>query len=56
MTYTERLKHKTRMFEIAKDSINQLIFSPKAIEMIGNYIDKKMYEYLSRLIETNQTK
>lgn len=53
MTYTERLKHKTRLFEIGKDCIAQLISSPKETEKISRYIDKKMYEYLSRLIDSN---
>ena len=54
MTYTERLRHKTRMFEIGKDCISQLISSPKEIEKINKYVDKKMYEYLSRLMESNR--
>lgn len=55
MTYTERLKHKTRMFEIGKDCISQLISSPQEIEKVSNYIDKKMYQYLSRLFEGDQS-
>ena len=55
MTYTERLKHKTRMFEIGKDCVAQLISSPQDIEKITKYIDKKMYEYLSRLIDSKKS-
>ncbi|OLS22740.1 MAG: hypothetical protein HeimC2_28880 [Candidatus Heimdallarchaeota archaeon LC_2] len=55
MTYTERLKHKTRMFEIGKDCVAQLISSPLEIAKINKYIDKKMYEYLSQLIDQNES-
>ena len=53
MTYTERLKHKTKLFDIGKDCITQLISCPQEIEKISRYIDKKMDEYLSRLIDSN---
>ena len=55
MTYTERLKHKSRMFEIGKDCVAQLISSPQEIEKINKYVDKKMYDYLSRLIDSNES-
>jgi hypothetical protein len=41
MTYTERIRHKTRMFEIGKDCIIKLISSPQEIEKVSGYIDKK---------------
>lgn len=49
MSYTERLKHKARIFELDKDCISQLISSPQEIEIVNNFVDKKMYQYLSRL-------
>jgi len=55
MTYTERLRHKSRMFEIGKDSISQLISSPEEIEKVSRYIDKKMYQYLSGLLEADES-
>ncbi len=56
MSYIERLKHKTRIFEHGKNCLSQLISSPQEFERVNNYIDQKMYQYLSRLIEPNQTK
>ena len=53
MTYTERLKHKIRMFEIGKDCVAQFISSSQDIDKISKYIDKKMYDYLARLIDSN---
>lgn len=55
MSYTERVKHRARIFEIGKDCIAQLISSPQEIERVNNYIDQKMYQYLSRLIQPKQS-
>ncbi|MCE7734215.1 MAG: hypothetical protein GPJ54_04995 [Candidatus Heimdallarchaeota archaeon] len=49
MSYTERLKHKAKIFELGKDCISQLISCSEEIERVNKFIDKKMYEYLSRL-------